>query len=104
MQDDWRVGAIKLFLDKKLPGELTCVREVCHRALSPNHDFPKEPTLVESKDIGKILDRFKDWERVNGSRRFSVYGNQKAWKKRDDAEPPKPEEPFTEDYEEHLPL
>ena len=46
MQDDWRVGAIQVFLAKKLPGELTCVREVCHRALSPNPDFPKEPSLI----------------------------------------------------------
>ena len=82
MQDDWRVGAIQDFLEKKLPGELTCVREVCHRALSPNPDFPKEPSLVESKDIGKILNRLKDWERV-GSRKISIYGNQKCWRKID---------------------
>lgn len=96
MQDDWRVGAIKAFLDRKLPGELTCVREACHRALSPNPDFPKEPTLIESKDIGKILDRFKDWERV-GARRMALYGTQKCWKKKSDAEAPKPDKPFWEE-------
>ena len=95
MQDDWRVGAIKLFLERKLPGETTCVREVCHRALSPNPDFPKEPSLVESKDIGKILDRLEDWDRV-GVRRCGVYGSQNAWRKRDDAPTPIPEEPFME--------
>lgn len=95
MQDDWRVGAISLYLEKKLPGETTCVREVCHRALSPNPDFPKEPSLVESKDIGKILDRLKDWDRV-GVRRCGVYGSQNAWRKRDDAPLPTNEEPFTE--------
>lgn len=95
MQDDWRVGAIKLFLERKLPGETTCVREVCHRALSPNPDFPKEPSLVESKDIGKILDRLEDWDRV-GVRRCGVYGSQNAWRKRDDAPTPTPEEPFME--------
>ena len=81
MQDDWREGAIRAFLDKKVPGELTCVREVCHRALSPNPDFPKEPSLIESKDIGKILNRLPDWERVNGSRKVGNYGNQKCWRK-----------------------
>lgn len=81
MQDDWRVGAIQSFLAKKLPGELTCVREVCHRALSPNPDFPKEPSLVESKDIGKILNRLPDWERVGGSRVVGMYGSQRCWKK-----------------------
>ena len=96
MQDDWRVGAIQAFLDKKLPGELTCVREVCHRALSPNPDFPKEPSLAESKDIGRILNKQKDWERVNGSRKIGVYGNQRAWRKRGEAVP-KPDKPFWED-------
>ena len=94
-QDDWRVGAIKLFLDKKLPGELTCVREVCHRALSPNPDFPKEPTLVESKDIGAIITRLPEWERV-GSRNVALYGKQRCWRKRDDAPMPTIDDPFME--------
>lgn len=81
MQDDWRVGAIKLFLEQKNPGELTCVRELFHRALSPNPDFVKEPTFSESKDIAKIMDSNKDWERV-GNKRIGTYGVQKCWKKR----------------------
>lgn len=79
-QDDWRVGAIAAFLDQKLPGELTCVREVCHRALSPNPDFPKEPSLVESKDIGAIITRLPDWEKV-GVKRIANYGQQRCWQK-----------------------
>ena len=86
MQDDWRVGAIRAFLDRKNPGELTCVRELCHRALSPNPDFPKEPSLVESKDIGKIMDRLKGWERV-GNKRIGLYGVQKCWRKLDTEQP-----------------
>ena len=97
MQDDWRVGAIKAFLDRKLPGELTCVREVAHRALSPNPDFPKEPTLVESKDIGKILNRLPGWERMNGSRVVGAYGNQRCWKKVGEPTEVKPDKPFWED-------
>lgn len=93
-QDDWRVGAIQAYLDKKLPGELTCVREVCHRALSPNPDFPKEPTLVESKDIGAVITRLPDWERCNGARVIGMYGKQRCWRKKDDAPLPEPEEPF----------
>lgn len=80
MQDDWRVGAIQAFLERKAPGELTCVREVCHRALSPNPDIPREPTLAESKDLGRILNKMKGWERV-GSRVIGLYGSQKCWKK-----------------------
>ena len=96
MQDDWRVGAIKDFLDRKLPGELTCVREVCHRALSPNPDFPKEPTLAESKDLGRIINKLKDWERVDGSRKIGNYGSQRCWRKKDGASTTPPEEPFVE--------
>ena len=95
MQDDWRVGAIGAFLERKLPGELTCVREVAHRALSSNPDMPKEPTLIESKDIGKILNMFRDWERV-GVRKIGNYGKQNCWRKKDDAPFPETEEPFTE--------
>lgn len=96
MQDDWRVGAIRAFLDRKRIGELTCVREVCHRALSPNPDFPKEPTLVESKDIGKILNRMEGWERVNGARSVGIYGKQRCWEKKE-GEDTKPDKPFWED-------
>ena len=100
MQDDWRVGAIQEFLAKKLPGELTCVREVCHRALSPNSDFPKEPSLAESKDIGRILNKLPDWERSASPRRVGAYGTQRCWIKKDTgAEPP----PWDDDDEE-LPL
>ena len=80
MQDDWRVGAIAAFLEKKAEGELTCVRELCHKALSPDPDFPKEPSLIESKDIGMIMNKMPGWERV-GSRRMGSYGPQKCWKK-----------------------
>ena len=95
-QDDWRVGAISAFLERKNPGELTCVREVCHRALSPNPDFPKDPTLIESKDIGAIITRLPDWERV-GARHMANYGTQKCWKKKLDAPAPQADKPFWED-------
>ena len=81
MQDDWRVGAITAFLDRKNPGELTCVREVCHRALSSNQDFPHEPTLAESKDIARILNKVGGWERCKNPRHCGSYGTQRCWKK-----------------------
>lgn len=102
MQDDWRVGAIMDFLDKKLPGEFTCVREVCHKALTANSDFPKEPSLAESKDIGRILNKMEGWERV-GPKRIGSYGQQRCWVK---LEPAKKEElpPPWEDDDEELPI
>lgn len=96
MQDDWRVGAIIDFLDKKLPGELTCVREVCHRALSNNPDMPREPTLVESKDIGAIITRLPHWEKA-GRKYIANYGQQRCWRKADDA--PMPEQADDDPFE-----
>ena len=83
MQDDWRVGAITDFLDQKSVGEYTCVRELCHRALSANPDYPKEPSLIESKDIGMIMNKLPDWERTKGTIKIGSYGKQRAWKKID---------------------
>ena len=96
MQDDWRVGAIKMFLERKNPGELTCVREVCHRALSPNPDMPKEPSLAESKDIGRILNKLNDWEKA-GVKKVANYGQQRCWQKKGDPNEPRPEKQFWED-------
>ena len=88
LQDDWRVGAIESFLERKNAGEITCVREVSHRALSPNPDIPKDPTLVEAKDIGQILDRMKGWKRCKSARMCGIYGKQRCWEKIGDAEKP----------------
>ena len=82
MQDDWRVGAIEAFLERKNPGELTCVRELFHRALYP--DMPKEPSFSEAKDVGKILNRLKDWERVGRPRVVGMYGSQRCWRKKEE--------------------
>lgn len=79
-QDDWRIGAIEAFLEQKSEGEYTCVRELSHRALSTNPDFPKEPSLIESKDISMIVNKLPDWERC-GTRKVGNYGKQKAWRK-----------------------
>lgn len=97
MQDDWRVGAIKAFLDKKDPGERTCVREVCHRALSPNPDFPHEPTLAESKDIGRILNKVQGWKREASPQRFGSYGTQRCWVKLGEPVAHDDDKPFWED-------
>ena len=78
MQDDWRVGMIQAFLDRKNPGELTCVRELYRAALYP--DQSKEPSFAESKDIGQIMNRLDGWERV-GVRKIGMYGKQNCWRK-----------------------
>lgn len=89
MQDDWRIGAIEQFLGKKYPGEFTCVREICHEALSSDPDRPHEPSLVESKDIGMIMNKMPGWERRT-PRTVGSYGRQRCWQKvKEEDEPPK---------------
>ena len=82
-QDDWRVGAIQAYLDKKIPGEAVCIREIAHRALSVNPDLPKDPTLAESKDIGMIIDKLPEWERSPTKRTCGSYGRQRCWVKKE---------------------
>ena len=84
MQDDWRVGAIVQYLEQKMPGEYTCVRELCHKALSPNPDFPMDPGFTESKDIGMIMNKLPDWEPA-GRHRIDSYGQQRSWRKKETA-------------------
>lgn len=81
MQDDWRQGAIGMFLDKKKVGELTCIREIAHEALSPNPDIPKDPSLAEAKDIGRIMDRYPGWRRCTSPRKVGRFGVQRCWEK-----------------------
>ena len=106
MQDDWRQGAIMAYLDLKAEGEYTCVRELCHKCLSPNPDFPKEPSLIESKDIGMMMNKMQEWVRV-GNKRIGSYGVQKCWQKTgprkapDQAEQKKEAAPLWEDDDDY---
>lgn len=107
-QDDWREGAISEFLDKKLPGEFTCVREICHQALSSDLDRPHEPTLIESKDIGMIMGKMSDWVRQPKKHRIGRYGSQWCWMKvataaEEEPEPkPDPQNTSISDWEKSL--
>lgn len=80
MQDDWRPGAMEEYLDSKQLGYLVCIREIKHRALSTNPDFPDDPTPRESSEIGTLMDKIPGWERV-GVRKTDRYGKQRCWQK-----------------------
>lgn len=81
MEDDWRVGAIQMYLDGKLMGDRVCVRQVAHEALSPDRDHPKDPTKQESTEISRILCNMKGWKKSGSTHRFAQYGIQKYWEK-----------------------
>ena len=78
-QDDWREGAIEAYLATKAPGDYVCVRELTNKALA-NGGIGHDPSVVESKDIGMIMSRFDDWEKV-GLHSYAEYGRQRSWQK-----------------------
>ena len=81
MEDDWRVGAIEAYLAKQNSGAQVCIRELKHKALSANPDFPSDPTPKESQEISTIMSRFEDWEKV-GLVYTEEYGRQRCWRKK----------------------
>lgn len=80
MEDDWREGAIKDFLNKKSIGERVCVRMLAREALTLNNDSPRDPTKMEAREIGLIVDKLPNWERTKKAIRIdSTYGVQRGW-------------------------
>ena len=80
MEDDWREGVIKDFLKKKAVGERICVRMIAREALPIGNDTPKDPTRMEAREIGIIIDKLPNWKRCDKAVRInSTYGIQRGW-------------------------
>lgn len=95
MQDDWRVGAIGEYLSHKHSGDFVCARELMQKALSPDSDHKKDPTLQDSKAIGQIMAKdFPEWEKV-GRVQTEDYGRQRCWQLK---------RGYVDDEEDDLPL
>ena len=80
MEDDWRVGAIEQYLANKVAGDCVCVRELKREALTLGSDYAQDPTPKESQEIGVIMNRFADWNRI-GLFYTADYGRQRCWRK-----------------------
>ena len=80
MEDDWRIGMIGKFLEEQDAGDVVCVKQLMVEALYPNSSFSIIATPKESKEIGRIMKQFSDWEKV-GPIRTKDYGVQKCWRK-----------------------
>lgn len=78
-QDDWREGAIEAYLADKDPGEYVCIRELTQKALAVG-GMGHDPSVIESKDLGMIMARFSEWEKV-GLHNYPEYGRQRSWQK-----------------------
>lgn len=84
MEDDWRVGAIKDYLDsmKVKPDSKVCVIELWHCALGEPDE--RKPDRSDSIEIGKIMNEIPGWKRVKTPVRLTRWGLQKIWKKVDE--------------------
>ena len=80
MEDDWRVGTLRKYLEEKPAGCYVCIRELFCDALQPDTDYPKPPTRRDSVELSQIMDRMPGWERA-GNISFTQYGMQMSWKK-----------------------
>lgn len=80
-EDDWRVGVIEAYLEKKLPGDYVCIRQIVDEALSADPSRPKELTPKETQEISIIVNGLDDWERA-GRVKTEHYGRQRCWVKR----------------------
>lgn len=78
LEDDWRIGAIESFLEKKSE---TCVLEIWAEALGM---FDK-PNKSQSRELGIILDNLEGWERGEGNKIMEKYKKQRFWKRKEGA-------------------
>lgn len=80
-QDDWRIGAIESYLERKAIGDFVCIKELNDKVLNDGNDHPTAPTPRENKDLAIIMSRMEGWVKVNTPRRTAKYGNQRGWVK-----------------------
>ena len=78
VEDDYRVGMIKGYLDTKRTDEI-CILDIWENALQ--QDYSK-PSRKESNEIVLIMDSFTDWEKQDTVKRFDGYGVQRYWKRK----------------------
>ena len=80
MEDDWRVGAIRQYLEdaKNKPGDSVCVVELWHKALGQD-EFIK-PTRKDSIEITQIMYRMDGWIRGENPAR-TPWGLQRVFRK-----------------------
>ncbi len=92
MEDDWRVGMIAEYLEKKAIGEKVSVIEVWYDAL--NMDDKSRPDRKDSIEISQIIAAMPGWVRQKNASRCK-YGMQKQYVKMENALCEKPEDcPF----------
>lgn len=76
MEDDYRIGMIRSYMDRKATGETVCVIELWYEALG--QDARSKPARKDSIEIMQIASRVPGWERAEKPLRTAEYGLQKV--------------------------
>ena len=83
VEDDYRVGLIRAYLDEQdengnfIHNEV-CILELWKNVLAKDSAFAK-PTRRDSDDIALILSGFDDYEKSTSQKRFAEFGKQRFW-------------------------
>ena len=76
VQDDYRVGMIKDFLETR---DEVCIPMLWYEALKMRSDT--RPTRRDSNELALIMQSMVGWERQNRTKYFTDYGTQRYWRK-----------------------
>lgn len=77
LEDDYRAGMIKAYLDDKAEGESVCIIELWQQALGESF----KPTRKDSNELALIMQGAPGWIKVPSVQRTSRWGVQRCWVK-----------------------
>lgn len=77
LEDDYRSGMIKAYLDDKAEGESVCIIELWQQALGESF----KPTRKDSNELALIMQGAPGWIKVPSVQRTSRWGVQRCWVK-----------------------
>ena len=75
LEDDYRVGMVKAYLDGKSEGESVCVIELWQQALGESF----KPTRKDSNELALIMQSAPGWIKVPSVQVTSRWGRQRCW-------------------------
>lgn len=77
LEDDYRVGMVKAYLDGKSEGESVCIIELWQQALGESF----KPTRKDSNELALIMQSAPGWIKMPSVQRTSRWGVQRCWVK-----------------------
>lgn len=75
LEDDYRVGIVRAYLDGKSEGESVCIIELWQEALGESF----KPTRKDSNEVALIMQSAPGWVKVPNAQVTSRWGRQRCW-------------------------